>query len=266
MKIEYLRIIFGHSLLYFLIFGVLTFQACQTKDSDTKTTDTEQTGEAKDEPEKEEPTVIAMEGNELAAKLASLDAYSTQCGESLVDLAQPVKEIATNLEAQNFEYASSNLADCSGMFHRVLKNLKKKCPSHAYPKVNKYRDSRALAKWYQENKTLLLVNDALAQSDLIKPGAVLFYGYGGKNYQDFSAEDLFVRGTGINHVGVVVEVTKNEQGEVESYRLFHGRNPKYTAGITDYHLRKPTRDSYPPLGNGPEQWVAFAPIVKEIVE
>jgi hypothetical protein len=200
------------------------------------------------------------------SQLADLDAYHIQCSGSTIDLAHPVREISVRLEAQKLEYAPSNLADCSGIFHRVLKNLKERCPSHAYPEVNKYRDSRALARWYQENNTLLLIHDALAQSDLIKPGAVLFYGYGGKKYQHFSAEDLFVRGKGINHVGVVVEVTKNDQDEVESYRLFHGRNPKHTAGITDYHLRKPTRDSYPPLGNGPEQWVAFAPIVRDIVE
>lgn len=198
---------------------------------------------------------------DFGTRLAAMEAYEAQCGGGATNLATPVMSIAKNLEAQKLAYISSKLQDCSGMFHQVLIKLKEQCPEHSYPEVNKYRDSRSLAKWFHENEKLVLVNDAKGQSDLIKPGAAMFYGYGGRNYSNFKAEDLFVRGSGINHVGVVVDVQKDEAGNVTSYSIFHGRNPKYTAGITDYHELVPTRSSYPPLGNGPEQWVAVAPII-----
>jgi len=109
---------------------------------------------------------------------------------------------------------------------------------------------------------LTLITDPVSQSDLIKPGAVLFYGYGGKAYTQISAQDLFQRGTGINHVGIVTEVEKDAKGKVMNYKLFHGRNPKYPAGITPYHRLVPSRSGNPPLGNGTQPWVAFAPVVK----
>ena len=73
------------------------------------------------------------------------------------------------------------------------------------------------------------------------------------------AEDLFIRGTGINHVGVVVSVSKDAAGNVTSYELFHGhgRTGKTSASVTNYHQSEPSRPVYPPDGNGREQWVAF---------
>ncbi len=198
---------------------------------------------------------------ELAARLADLESYSATCGGAETDLAIPVMEIAKNLEAQKLAYIREKMQDCSGMYHQVLMKLKDRCPDHAYPDVDKYRDSRSLAKWYHENEKLILVKDEKSKSDLIKPGAAMFYGYQGKDYSNFTAEDLFVRGTGINHVGIVVDVKKDENGQVTNYSIFHGRNPKHTAGITSYHNLVPTRESYPPLGNGGDKWVAIAPAI-----
>ena len=198
---------------------------------------------------------------DLVTRLASMESYAAKCDGAETDLAVPVMEIAKNLEAQKLEYIHEKLQDCSGMFHQVLMKLKDRCPDHAYPEVDKYRDSRALAQWYHENEKLILVTDEKAKSSLIKPGAAMFYGYSGKDYSSFTADDLFVRGTGINHVGIVVDVKKDESGQVTNYSIFHGRNPKHTAGITSYHNLVPTRESYPPLGNGGGKWVAIAPAI-----
>jgi len=195
--------------------------------------------------------------------LAALDAYRIDCGGQVIDLAGPVADIAAAIEDSSFLYATKPLTDCSGIFHRVLRKIKKRCPDQAYPPIETYRDTRDLARWYQEQGKLILVKDALAMADLIKPGAVLFFGQRKTKYTNFTAEDLFKRGTGINHMGVVVRVHKDDAGHVVSYELFHGhgRPGKTPASTTNYHRRVPSRPSYPPLGNGNEQWVAFATLV-----
>jgi len=210
----------------------------------------------------------SVNAGQEASVYESLDSYKTMCEGKLVEIGPIVKEIAEMLEARKFEYVVADTADCSGMFHRVLMNFKSRCPGQEIPGLKAYRDTRALARWYHEHDQLVLVpgDSVLVFQDLIKPGAVMFYGYGGKTYNDFSAKDLFKRGTGINHMGVVVDVDYDETGQIERYYLFHGRNPRYVAGITSFHTRMPTRDTYPPLGNGPQQWVAFSTLTVDLRE
>jgi hypothetical protein len=195
--------------------------------------------------------------------LASLERYTMDCDGAEIDLADPIGEIADAMEDSVFLYNTKSLTDCSGIFHRVLKRMKRRCPEYAYPVVDEYRDSRDIASWYHEQGKLILVKDVFKNTDLIKPGAVLFYGQRDSVYKDFTATDLFERGTGINHVGVVVSVSKDDAGNVTNYELFHGhgRKGKTPASITNYHQREPTRPAYPPYGNGTEQWVAFALLV-----
>ena len=64
-------------------------------------------------------------------------------------------------------------------------------------------------------------------------------------------------------MGVVTEVKKNEEGLISSYSLFHGQRPGKLASTTNYHQRAyKNRPNYPPYGNGTEQWVAVAPLMK----
>ena len=58
----------------------------------------------------------------------------------------------------------------------------------------------------------------------------------------------------IFHIGVVYGVRRDAVGQVESYRLFHGRRPGKVASITNWHRRT----SEPPFGNGNEELVAIA--------
>ncbi|MCA9733952.1 hypothetical protein KC799_17585 [candidate division KSB1 bacterium] len=196
--------------------------------------------------------------------IAALKNYTIACGNQQIDLAGPVGEIAASLEMDSLLYATEPLSDCSGIFHRVLKAMNERCPDHTYPAVEDYRDTRDLARWYSEQEELILIQDALSSEDYLKPGAVLFYGQRDSVYTNFGVEELLQPKTGINHMGVVVAVHKNEAGEVVQYELFHGHgSPGRTpASTTNYHLRVPTRPEYPVFGNGHEQWVAFAPIVK----
>ena len=187
-----------------------------------------------------------------------------------VALATPVKKIALAIQAQRLEYNGKALTDCSGIFHRFMKEMEKQYPEYTYPS-EEYRSTRDLARWYHERRELKLIKNGLASDSVIKPGAVLFYGYRKTKYTHFTEEDLFVHGSGINHMGVVVDVTRDDEGNVQSYRLFHGhgksavpakgntpRKPGTYASITKFHTHEPTRATYPPLGNGTEQWIAFA--------
>jgi cell wall-associated NlpC family hydrolase len=192
--------------------------------------------------------------------LAGLERYNLACGGTEMALSGPVTRIAKAISDSAFRYNVKPLTDCSGIFHRVLKRMKRVCPDYDYPDVEAYRDSRDLARWYHERDELILIDDPLKYSDLIKPGAVLFYGQRDAVYTNFTAEQLFERGTGINHVGVVVKVHKNAQGKVSRYELLHGhgRPGKTVASTTNYHWRKPPNTRNRPYGNGKEQWVAFA--------
>ncbi|WP_339136434.1 MAG: hypothetical protein WGN25_00945 [Candidatus Electrothrix sp. GW3-4] len=180
------------------------------------------------------------------------------------DLVPAVRASVADLEAQAILYGVGPLSDCSGIFHRVLMGVKKRCPDHAYPPIDVYRDSRDLARWYNEQGELILIEDALQRTDLIRPGMVLFYGRAGRVFKNFTVDDLVATRAGIDHVGVVVRVQRDEDGEVSNYRLFHGhgRKGKTFASATNWHRREPTRASYPPFGNGRQQLVAAARIVR----
>ncbi|MGB5687539.1 MAG: hypothetical protein WBM35_17155 [Candidatus Electrothrix sp.] len=183
---------------------------------------------------------------------------SAQC--RVGDVATPLREVVTALEKESLLYRTGPLTDCSGIFHRVLLGLKYRCPAKDFPSVEKYRDSRALARWYHERGKLQLVKNAVKSTDLLKPGVVLFFGKNGFTYKDFSVNDLLVPQKGIAHLGVVVKVHRDESGQVLHYELFHGhgRKGKTPASITNWHKRTPSRAGYPPLGNGRQQWVAIA--------
>jgi len=93
----------------------------------------------------------------------------------------------------------------------------------------------------------------------------MFYGPRQANIDTLGVEALFNQG-GINHVGVVVAVEKDDKGVVTNYSLFHGQRPGKIASTTNYHNRKPSRDTYPPYGNGTEQLVGMAPILPQSVD
>jgi rare lipoprotein A len=190
------------------------------------------------------------------------DSYRAICQNKSIQLAEPIGKIARQLSG--LEFNSGKLQDCSGIFHQFIGKFKTEyCPDDDYPTVHDARTTRGIAQWYHRRGELILVHDPLKQSHLIKPGAVMFYGYRNRTYKKFQAEDLFVRGTGINHLGVVVETRVNQKSELMNYKLFHGRRPGKPSGITDFHQRNPTRSSYSPFSNGTEPWVAIAPLVKQ---
>ncbi len=199
------------------------------------------------------------------AAWSELSGLTVDCGGTALDLSVPVNEIATRIEALKLDYDVEPFSDCSGIFHRVLDSMNRRCPQHEYPSPKKYRDSRSLGRWYQDQGAFVRISDPLNQSQYIKPGAVMFYGGRGANLDTMATEAFFKRG-GINHVGVVVNVeTDDKTGEITGYWLFHGQRPGKKASVTKYHKRKyPTRPNYPAYGNGSEQWIAVAPLIVDV--
>jgi hypothetical protein len=169
-----------------------------------------------------------------------------------------------DLEAKSIRYGIGPLSDCSGIIHRVLMGLQRRCPDNKYPDVRKCRDSRGLAGWYHRQGKLIRVKNAVAQSDLIRPGMVLFFGRTGVRYKNASVKTLLSPRHGIYHVGVVVRTYRDGKGKLTGYELFHGhgRRGKTKASVTKWHKRRPTRAGYPPFGNGRQQLVAMAQIVQ----
>lgn len=181
-------------------------------------------------------------------------------------LIPAVLATVTDLEAQSILYGIGPLSDCSGIFHRVLKGLKKRCPENAYPPLSQYRDSRNIARWYHERGELILIQDPLKQTSVIRPGMVLFFGHTGVWYKNPSIKTLLSPRRGIYHVGVVARVHRDATGKIVQYELFHGHGQRgrTTASVTTWHKRKPDRAGYPPFGNGRQQLVAAARIIRSV--
>ncbi len=187
------------------------------------------------------------------------------------ELSLQLSLFAENMEKQKVMYNNQEpekLADCSGIFHRTVQFVSSTCDQYLYPSPKVARDSRSLANWFNEHGNLIFIEDAVAQRNVIKPGAVLFFGGSGKKYNNPPKEQVLAAYPAgiIEHIGVVTEVRRDADGNVEGYTMFHGRRPGVHAQRSHYHQLKPPRIGFPPLGNWNQQLLAVAYIMtpKEI--
>jgi len=204
------------------------------------------------------PPPALNEAREAVAPRAALANYVVDCDRVLIDLAGPLQQIADSLTALNLRYSARNLADCSGIYHRTVQALQTRCPHIETPDASRARSASAIARWYAERRELILIQDALAQADLIKPGAVMFFGRDLRVYRKLKPEQAL---KAVYHLGIVVSVERDGEGNVISYQLFQGRAPGKTAAITNFHWRRPSRPTFPPFGNGEQQWIGLARLV-----
>lgn len=194
---------------------------------------------------------IAANGPALHSLIAGLPPRETV-------FASYLQRLASDYEAQHILYRSVPLSDCSGMFHQLLLKMKEAFPAFAYPAVAEARSSRALARWYYDKGSLHIIDEAGGSGELIRPGAVMFFGQVGKKYNSPSIDQLTTYGAGIMHIGTVVEVEKDEQGKVIAYTMFHARGRGKPASHTRHYLRHPGNPGLPAFGNWRQQWVAIA--------
>ena len=214
-----------------------------------------------------EPTPAAAGSGQLATRTVDEERLSV-----ILDL------IAQELEAQKLEYISSKGQDCSGIYHKIkdlvqrrMSVLGDKTKFH-YPSYSEDRNSRQIADWYYRHNNLHIVQDANADRNLITPGTVVFFGRTDEKYSNITIELLtnpgkFVHdGTNgkIMHVATVTKVEKDDDGNVISYDMMHGRNSRNFASRTTANYDGP--GSYAkqharfPFGNWNQQLVALAHI------
>ncbi len=194
--------------------------------------------------------------------------YYAKCDNKLESMASMLEPIAKKLVSQKIPYAqkpANEWRDCSGNFLRLSSYVAEAClgsrvhlatgpgitdykvggNNKATPKA-KARDSRSLAKWYQDQGRFIpiyydnVTADITQPSDSlkmnrhrIKPGAVLWFSRslptsaGGVNA-------LFARREpgSINHMGTVVSTKLDNEGQLIQYSMYHGRRAGKLATIT----------------------------------
>lgn len=180
--------------------------------------------------------------------------YGAVCAGGPTAFGDVVIPIAEDIQSQEIWYSQTgDHQDCSGIFHRVLEAYQQKCPSEPLATYDVDRTSRQLGAWYLHKGLLTVVSDPVAQSNLILPGSVLFFGPNGPNYASMDPEKAMEE---IRHVGVVVGVEYSEDGQLDSYSMFHGRRTGTYASITNDQRAT----GKPPFGNGPDAIIGVAPI------
>ena len=189
-------------------------------------------------------------------------------------ISEVLRGIAESLERKKLAYVSSLSQDCSGIFHQIKDSLQTRLAAlraskeYHYPLYNKDRSSRQIADWYYENDNLLIVEDAMAARNSIRPGSVMFFGKSNKRYKNMTIEQLTDKDNNytpngiIGHIAVVTSVKTDENNNVIEYTMMHGRNPKRHASRTGSKAVQSKRTKgLPPFGNWSQQWVAVANIV-----
>ena len=185
-----------------------------------------------------------------------------------------LSSISKNLEAKQLAYVSSKMQDCSGIFHQLKDSIQQRLPALAqgggsfqYPSPSQVRSSRQIADWYHKNNNLLIVQDAMASRNSIRPGSVMFYGKSGKKFSNIDIDMLtdrnnnFTSNGAIQHIAVVTEVISDENGNVLSYTIMHGRNKSVHASRSGSKAVQSLRTKgLPPFGNWKQQLVAIANI------
>ena len=203
-------------------------------------------------------TTTAPATTAAAAPVSSLPTASL-CFSGDKELEDDLNLYAEKIEALKLIYSHELNQDCSGIYYRLVDEFaKKKCNGYQYPDPKAARPARMIAKWYYDQKNFAIVNDPMVSRNMIKPGAVMFYGAPGKKYNNATIDRLATQG-GIFHVGVVTSVTRDDGGNVIQYTMFHGRSTGTTAGRTHYHsVRGPSNLGQPILGVGSQEWVGIS--------
>jgi len=239
-----------------LLFAISCGQVSDKKENQFRATTKTATKKAAKTPE-EKPAEIPVIKEVVEPTAADL------CGKPNFNLMANIDASVEKLSGIPYSRELKN--DCSGMFHQVLDGVRKDCPKANMPNIDVARSSRGIAGWYAKNGGLEIIRDPTNQGDLIQPGVVMFYGHGKLadkyNYKTMTIDTLTKQGTGINHVSIVTEVSRDENGVLQSYKMFHGRNAGKNAGETTsrrVYERHPELSVY---GNWAEPWLAIANVM-----
>ena len=201
------------------------------------------------------------------------DAYLALCDGQIRNMEELLSPIVQDLSAQRILYAqnpSDEWRDCSGVFLRLSSYVAAACPEQqgalaARPGISRYveggnntssvqgygRNSRSIAEWYAARGRFVPIYydgvtspgqippDLRRSRNLIRPGAVVWFSLDRPKASD-GLSGLFVRnvsrGPHINHMATVTSVTRDENGDVVQYEMFHGRSTGKVASVTKAHF------------------------------
>lgn len=222
------------------------------------------------ETDKEEKTSDTYTGSK---PIAEGNLKRVNMGISDKKIGEILSAIAQNLEDKRLEYRSDLLQDCSGIYHQMKDSLQKRFPvlaegaTYQYPSSKSVRNTRQIADWFYKNNNLLIVQDAVASRNSIRPGSVMFYGKSNKTFKNIDIDMLTDRANNytpngaIMHIAVVTDVKTDAEGNVIEYTIMHGRNPRRHASRTGSKEEQSKRTKgLPPFGNWSQQLVAIANI------
>lgn len=150
---------------------------------------------------------------------------------------------ALDLARARIAYNSEALSDCSGILHRMLGQVARRCDGARTPAPEVARSSRDMAAWFDARGLLVPLPEVEDADRWLVPGAITFY----TPPRQRAVERVV-------HTAVVVDVERDADGRVLGMTLFHGRQPGTIASYTDWHRR----DGPLPLGNGDEALFAVA--------
>lgn len=227
---------------------------------------------------------------------AVAETYYADCDGTIASMADLLVAITNGMVNQQIPYSqvpADEWRDCSGNFLRLSSYLASICPgsephlaapagisdydpagSNAAGLAAEARSTRELARWYHQQGRFAPVwyDDAEATADapselqslrhLIKPGAVLWFSHGRPTATD-GLEQLFERNnarTHINHMGTVVGVEHDADGQVIGYAMYHGRRVGKLASITMNH-RFDSDGRVPPFGHGSQRLVGIGALL-----
>jgi hypothetical protein len=136
--------------------------------------------------------------------------------------------------------------------------------------ANEWRDCSELAKWYDDRKLFTPVfydEDAFAAPanltqfrNKIKPGTVFWFSRKIPKFEDGKTSLYKQPGGAIGHMGTVVKVEKDNNGNVVGWTMYHGQNSRKHNGTTSHKWAESgMRQRVPQGGYGTQRIVGFAP-------
>ncbi|MFQ3201180.1 MAG: hypothetical protein ACI9SK_001911 [Zhongshania sp.] len=212
--------------------------------------------------------------------------------DSLVDPAAncDISSAIRWMESQKIIYTqqpTNEWRDCSGNFLRLSSRIAEKCPGvkmaapagirkftlngdNAAPGEPEARTTRELAKWYDDRKLFTPVfydEDAFAAPanltqfrNKIKPGTVFWFSRKIPKFEDGKTSLYKQPGGAIGHMGTVVKVEKDNNGNVVGWTMYHGQNSRKHNGTTSHKWAESgIRQRVPQGGYGTQRIVGFAP-------
>ncbi len=214
--------------------------------------------------------------------------------ESMIAQACDIKGAIDWMAGQKIIYSRSpaeEWRDCSGNFLRLSSYIASQCPGvemAAPPGIKAYRHgrdnkrpgratartTRGLAQWYDVKGMFIPIyydNTEPGQAPValqeirnkIKTGSVLWFSRRTPQSSDGKAALYNETSGAINHMGTVVDVTRDSAGNVVEWTMYHGQNERKNNEITTHWWNWPAAytsrgQTYPPGGYWSQRIVGFA--------